>query len=152
LAVLADLARPPGAIAARARPLREEVVRAEEARLVPGLGRAGTAHPRTLARGAAPGEVLGESEERLELLVQVVLIGRRRVLEEAGEAGEHARLLAARREVDEADEVEDERRGERAVRGAPRELERPAGAEEALEVDVVPGRLPVAERGHEVDA
>jgi hypothetical protein len=61
------------------------------------------------------------------------------------------RLAARGREVGEAHEVEHERSGEGRVAALPGELQAHARPEEALEVHEVPGRLPVVQRGHEVD-
>ncbi|CAM5617824.1 hypothetical protein STENM327S_08030 [Streptomyces tendae] len=52
---------------------------------------------------------------------------------------------------DQPGQVQDERRGEGRVAALPRRLKDHAGAEEPVEGDVVPGGLPVAERGHVVD-
>src|SRR5687767_1344712 len=83
-----------------------------------------------------------EIEERVELPVERGLARAGGVLEETREPGHDARLALAGGEVDETRQIEDKRRRQRAVGAAPRELERAARPEEALEVDVIPGRLP----------
>src|SRR6185436_17329914 len=100
------------------------------------------------ARLAMGGDVL---QQRLVLAEETVLLGLVGGLEEARQVAQVAALVGAVGEVGHPDQVQDQRRRERRVAALPDELEDHLGAEEAGEVDEVPGGLPVAERRDIVD-
>ena len=78
-------------------------------------------------------------------------IGVERILEEEGERVEPTALPGGGRGGNQPGQIEHERRGQRRVASLPGELHPHAGAEEPLERDVVPGRLPLAQIGDVVD-
>ena len=81
-----------------------------------------------------------------ELLEEVVLVDAHRALEEAGQVLQHADFAAALGQQRQPGQVEHQRGGQERIAALPDELQDHLRAEEALEVDVVPGRLPVVQR------
>ena len=110
-------------------------------RRVPGSARRG----RRPSRRHPVGAVRRPGEQGVPLLRESVLLRADRLLEEEAEGGQGAGLADGHRPRGEAREVEDQRRCEGRVAALPGELHRHPGAEEAVEADVVPGGLPVAE-------
>ena len=81
-----------------------------------------------------------------ELLEEVVLLDALRALEEAGQVAHQAAAPALFFEVGQPGQVDGKGGGQQRVAALPGELQDHLRAEEALEVDVVPGGLPVVQR------
>src|SRR5208282_438542 len=90
-------------------------------------------------------------DQAVELLEEVVFHDSLRTLEEAGQMTHLAFASALFFEVGQTSQVDGKGGCQQAVATLPGELEGHLGAEKALEVDVVPGGLPVAHVGQVLD-
>src|SRR5207244_8254994 len=105
-------------------------------------------HARALAAGQGCDSTAPEITVQHRILpAEFLLLRADGRLEETGRLGHGPALAAPERQIREPDEVDHQRRGEHRIASLPRELHRHAHAEKSLEVDQVPRRLPVAERG-----
>src|SRR5437588_2260055 len=86
-----------------------------------------------------------------ELLEEIVVAAAHRAFEEAGEVGQDAELPAALGQERQAGEIKHQRSGQERIATLPDELQDHLGPQEALEVDVVPGCLPVVHGGDVFD-
>ena len=87
----------------------------------------------------------------VELLEEVVFLDALGALEEAGEVPQQAAAAPALFQVGQPGQVDGQRGRQQAVASLPGELEGHLGSQEPLEVDVVPGGLPVAHVGEVLD-
>ena len=105
-------------------------------------------HPRSAIPQSAirlPASLAAHSPQQRKLPGKIVLVDAQRAFEEAAQMGEHARLAVPCRELDEPHQVEHQRRRQQRIAPLPGELHDHRRAQEAAEVNVVPGRLPVAQ-------
>src|SRR5207245_8183705 len=112
---------------------------------------------RDSAHAAGQGRDSSATEIAVEpriLPAEVLLLRADGRLEEAGRLGHGPALATPERQIREPYQVDHQGRGEDRIASLPGELHRHARAEKSLEMDQVPRRLPVAERGDvgDVDA